>query len=186
MVCSRGEDQILKPVYGQGIFYLFPNGLITYLIIFDYIDPELEYFNLLKNNEDLLDKEIASLKENMQRFLDEEKMLINGKRVKSKVREAWIEIRGDPKRPSIMFLIEMYFEPSLKGRILYEDYYNEETAEYDYTVHWIFPVCIKVLDYNITGYLKLKQGHLEIKVKKGSRTSDYESILFDASSCGGT
>jgi hypothetical protein len=160
-------------------------GRIWYTIIFDYEDPEKEYYELLLRGGEDLRRELKVLKENMQKFLNEEKMLINGEEVKATVRDVWIEVRGDPQRPSLVFLITIPFRLPGNGRMLYEDYYEEERAEYDYVVHWIFPSCIRILDYSMPGKIKISPGRLDVFVKKGTKIPGYESILFDASTCGG-
>jgi hypothetical protein len=175
----------LRAVYGQGFFHLCLKGVIWYTIVFDYEDPDLEYYELLRRGGRELKEELEAVKDNMQKFLDEERMFINGKRVRAIVRDVWIEVRGIPQRPSLVFSVVIPYTPSSRERLLYEDYYEEEVADYDYTVHWIYPECVKVVDYTMSGKVNLSPGHLRVSVRKGTRISDYESILFDISTCGG-
>jgi len=174
----------LRPIYGQGFFHVCLKGVIWYTIVFDYIDPEREYFNLLKRGGRQLRSELESLKSRMQEFMDEERVVINGSRVRPVVEHAWIEVRGDPLRPSIVFSVRIPYEPS-GARLAYEDYYQEEVAEYDYSVHWIYPECVKLVDYDMPGRVSVEPGHLRVDVRKGDRITGYESLIFDTSTCGG-
>ncbi len=175
----------MKPLYGQGFFHLCLPNIIWYTIVFDYKDEEREYYRLMKRGGRRLEEEIAELKKSMQKFLDEELMLINGNPVKPYVKDVWIEIRGEPTRPSIVFSILIPFTSPDGNRIAYEDYYEEEVADYDYVVYWFFPQCVRIIEYNMPGNIELSSGHLRVFVRKGTRIPGYESILFDISTCGG-
>ena len=91
----------------------------------------------------------------MQKLMDEEKIVINGERVRAIVERAYIEVRGEPKRPSVVFITRINYKPE-KGRNVYEDFYEPTVAEYDYTVTWVAPRCVKFLGYEGPGKFKIE------------------------------
>lgn len=171
------------PVYGQGFFYVSLGGVIWYTIIFDYYDEEELYYRLLKRGGQKLREELDELRANMQKLMEEEKIVINGEKVEPVVERAYIEIRGEPVRPSVVFLTRMNFK-HIRGRNVYEDFYEPTKAEYDYTVTWVAPPCTKFVEYEGPGRFTLEGNVLRLYVKRGTKIDGYESIVFDTSTCG--
>jgi len=168
----------IKPLYGQGTFVVCENGYITQEVVFDYIDEGLHYWNLL-SHEDRLNEELNSIVDNMQSFIDEEVVKINGKRVFPKINGVDLGFRGLESRPYIKFYIS--FKGELRrGMNVYEDLYEPEYVEYDYTVTWIFTGNLKVLRaYFGVEYDVLADGKIIIfSMPKGSNTPGYEKIEF--------
>ena len=174
----------MRPVYGQGFFHVCLDGVIWYTIVFEYDDPEREYARLLSIGGLALEEELEGLRSRMQEFIDSEEVYINGKPVRPLVTDAWIELRGDPRRSSVVFRVKMEFTPDPSGRLVYEDYYEEEKAEYDYSVHWIIPECASVVSYEMPGEVRVSRGLLQVYVRRGTRIPGYESIVLDTSNCG--
>jgi len=173
----------VKPVYGQGFFFIGLDGRIWYTIIFDYHDPERYYYELLLKGGKRLSDEEAELRSNMQRLMDEEKVSINGERVRPVVERAFVEVRGSPQRPTIVFIVRMDYKP-IYGRNVYEDFYEKTRAEYDYTVTWGAPPCGFFESYEGPGSFKIEDNILRLKVRSGTRISGYESVVFNLSNCG--
>ncbi len=168
----------VRPLYGQGTFVVCENGYVTQEVIFDYIDKELYYWNLL-GNEDKLNEELNRVANNMQSFIDEEIVKINGRKVYPKV--SWVDLgfRGSENRPYIVFYIN--FKGDLRrGVNIYENIYEPEHVEYDYTVTWVFTGSLKVLgaylgvEYDILADGKI----LTFSTYKGFNTPGYEKIEF--------
>jgi hypothetical protein len=115
----------------------------------------------------------------MQSFLDEEIVRINGKRVFPKVVDVDIGFRGSEDRPYITFYI-MFRGDLRRGVNVYEDTYEPEVSEYDYTVTWVFTGGLTVLRaYLGVNYDILADGKLLIfSVPKGFTTPGYEKIEF--------
>lgn len=86
------------------------------IIIFDYLDKGQYYYKLLKRGGEGLSREIATVWENMQRFMDEEIVRVNGERVRPVLHEVYIALRGSPTRPYITF-IGSFPAPLRPGRI---------------------------------------------------------------------
>jgi len=161
----------VKPIYARGFFNMNSFGEINQLIVFYYYDKD-EYYASLEKEE--VRNEVRKLKENMQYYLDQEVIKINGKRVRAKVLFVRLGLLSI-KYPYVEFLIR--FKGSLKKGINeYEDIYEEEVAEYPYEALWILPG--KVIDYKIAGNVKVKGNILFLKVKKGIKVGGTEKIRF--------
>ncbi len=168
-----------EPIYAQGYFIVHRIGLFNQIVIFDYYDPDQYYWGVLRNAS-RLKREQETLMKNMQYFLDQEKVLINGVETKPVVKNVEIGIRGKPTLSYIVFYIE--FEGELvKGLNIYENLYEEEVSEYDYVVYWIFPWNIRVVEADVgVQYSVLNDGRLLIfHVPKGTRVGGYEKIVFE-------
>ncbi len=154
-------------------------GLFHQILVFDYYDPGHYYMDLL-NKPERFNEELERLTNNMQHYLDEEEIYINGRPSKPRVESTDLVFRGTPVRPSVVFTIT--FRGRLRrGRNVYEEYYEAETLEYDYEAYWLFPPGSKVLEVKVdTRYEVLKPGNrLVIWGRKGERVSGYEMIVFN-------
>jgi len=172
-----------RPLYGQGFFHVCW-GVIWYTIVFDYEDPEGEYWRLLSGDD--WRGEVEVLASRMQGFLDEERILINGEEVRAIVDHAYIDVRGERERSTVAFQARIPYRPR-EGRNTYEDYYEPERAEYPYTVTWIVPACGRIVDYEMPGEARLGGGGrvLEVRVRAGESIPGYESLVFELSDCRG-
>jgi hypothetical protein len=172
----------VRPLYGQGFFSLCPSGILWYTIVFDYADDEHLYERLLSEPGGAA-AEVETLRENMQRFLDEERLVINGAEARARVEHVYIDVRGEPGRATATFLVSIPFRPR-RGRNVYEDYYEPDTAEYPYTVTWILPACARIVEYEMPGHTRLPAHNvLEVRVEPGTRVPGYEALVFDLSEC---
>ncbi|MCS7107933.1 MAG: hypothetical protein RMH77_04190 [Sulfolobales archaeon] len=168
----------VRPIYGQGTFVVCENGDIIQEVIFDYVDDGLYYWGLLSNEEEL-DKELSKVVNNMQSFIDDEVVKINGRRVFPRVIGVDIGFRGFKSRPYITFYIN--FKGDLRSGVnVYEDTYESEYVDYDYTVTWVFTGSLKVLKaYLGVEYDVLAGGKILIfSISKGFNTPGYERIEF--------
>lgn len=166
----------VKPLYATAYFNVSHNE-ISYFLIFDYIDYSYYYRRIL-SKEEYFEKEIKKLSLNMQNFLDEEKVIVNGKRCRPEVKIVDIGFRGNYNRPYITFLIT--FKANIKkGNNFYENEYEPEIAEYDYKAYWYFPSKCKITMVEIGENYKIIDGKiLIIYGEKGNKTSGYEMITF--------
>ncbi|MGB9728471.1 MAG: hypothetical protein ACP5GU_03570 [Thermoprotei archaeon] len=167
----------ITPIYGQGFFTVSNDGLFTQIIVFDYYDPEHYYLSILED-EDKYEDEMQRLIDNMQGFLNEEEILINGIQVQPVVVAINLEHRGEPENPIITFIIN--FKGALKyGMNTFENHYEPEILDYDYTVYWIFPPNMKIVkvepEYNID---ILNNNILIISGHKGEKVDGFERIMF--------
>ncbi len=168
----------VEPIHAQGFFIVSRRGDINQIIIYDYYDPEYYYLKLLHRPMDYVE-EMNRLAANMQYYLDEEEVLINGEKVRPIVKSVSIEHRGFAEIAYITFII--YFKGKFrKGVNTYENKYEAEVAEYDYEVYWIFPPRSKIVEVEVAAeYEVLGDGNILLFwVRKGDKLSGYEKIAF--------
>jgi len=170
------EDRV-RPIHALCFFTVSLLGNINQLIVFDYYDPDKYYASLIER--ELIDEELEAIASKMQDYLDEEKVLINGKRVYPELRYIDLAFRGSLKRPSLYFII--HFKGDFKTGInVYEDYYDREIAEYDYEFYWIFPPGVVIKDIIVDGiYSRIGDNILAVYVDKGTEISGFEKIVFE-------
>ena len=165
------------PIHAQEYFTVSRNGEISQILIFDYDDPAGYYHHLVRTGR--IGRELERMLANMQMFLDEERILVNGVRVHPEVRGIDLNFRGSRRRPSVTFII--FFEaPLRRGLNIYEDYYEDEVAEYDYEIYWAFPPGAKVKQVQMAGeHEVICDGEiLVVWMRRGERTGGYERIEF--------
>jgi len=169
----------LTPKHAIGLFLVRESGLVEQVVIFKYYD-HLEEYRSVVESEERLREERALLARNMQFYLDQEEVFINGERVYPRVVDVEIGFQGDYKHPYILFLIVFRGELR-KGVNVYENRYEPEIAEYDYRVYWVFPQGAKVLSAQrgVPYRLLDKCRILVFDVKAGSRIGGYERIEFE-------
>jgi len=172
-------------VYAQG-FYVVSPGVVNMVIIFDYLDRGQYYAKLLRRGGEELEREISSVWENMQRFMDEEIVRINGQRVRPVIHDVYIALRGGPTRPYITF-IGSFPAPLREGENLYENYYEEEVAGYDYEAVWVLPEGAEVFEWFFGGEVETSEPNiLRVVVAKGTHVGGREYIRFRWRPGGGT
>ncbi|WP_440059160.1 hypothetical protein ACSU1N_05070 [Thermogladius sp. 4427co] len=169
----------LEPIYGYGFFRVDLSGLVDETIVFLYYDPERLYARIRTSKRDL-EKELRTLADNMQYYLDMEKVYINNQRVYPKVEH--VEIGPTVKEEIAYIVYNISFKGILrKGLNTYVDEYEEETSEYEYIVYWLFPEGSRIVrasldvPYNIIMYGR----GLVFKVPKGVRLKGREEIVFE-------
>ena len=167
----------MKPINGYGFFVVSESGVFTHVIIFEYLDKELQYYNLIKD-EVRRAEELAILRENMQEFLNEEEVLINGERSYMRVEDVEVGFAGNKHLPYIQYIVR--FLGSLKkGVNVYEDRYSPERTTYRYSVAWLFPPGTEVLEVKLGTKSVIKKGHiLYVEVPKGTYLNGHEKIVF--------
>ncbi len=151
------------------------SGHVDQVVVYEYVDPA-HYYHQLRGKR--LREELSLIKRNMQYFLDQEKVLINGEDAAPRVVEVSLGFRGTPDRPYLLILIE--FSGILRrGLNVYENMYEEEEAEYDYEVVWMFPPGMGVVEADVgTRYRVINGRILVFRVRKGARVGGYERIVF--------
>ncbi|MGC8570625.1 hypothetical protein [Caldivirga sp.] len=161
----------VKPIYAKGFFTMDLSGTVRQYTVFYYTDPKFYYANL---SEDEYRRELSLLRRNMQQFLDEEVIRINGVRVHAKVVYVNVGLLT-VNLPFIEFLIT--FKGSLRSGVNnYEDEYEEEVTEYPYDILWWLPG--NVVEVSMAGEVNVKGNVLTVKVSEGTRVGGKESITF--------
>lgn len=168
-----------RPIYAQGFFIIHRHGLFNQIVVFDYYDPSNYYYKLIRSKDALIDEK-KNLMDNMQYFLDQEKVLINGKESRPVVKDVEIGVRGRPDISYVIFNIEFYGE-LVRGMNVYENIYEEEEAEYEYIVQWIIPGQGRFIDADLGVAYELRSNSriLLFRVPKGTRVGGYEKIVFE-------
>ncbi len=174
---ERGREEVL-PIHGQGFFTVDRNGLVYQVVVFDYYDPNEYYASLVHRPIDYR-REMERLYASMQALLDSEKVVVNGERVYPEVYSVSFEHRGDPSLVYITFII-MFQAPIRRGENVYENWYEEEEAEYDYEVYWVFPPGSLVEEVTTrTEYEVLGDDNIVLMwARKGDKVGGYERIKF--------
>lgn len=169
----------VKPVYAQAFFHWYVDGFVRQVMVFEYLDRDEYYFELSRHR-DLVAKELEEVRENMQRLLDEEIVRINGVRVKPVVRFVELGFRGSRTRPFFLFVIT-FDAPIRKGENLYEDFYEETVAEYDYEFMWFLPLGSDIVGYEFGGGEAelIDRNVIRVRVSKGAKVGNYEWIRFN-------
>ncbi len=167
---------MVKPIYASAIFSVSRSG-IAYTLIFDYIDPA-GYYREILGDEGLKTEEIERLGSNMQRYLDEEEIIINGSPARAEVVYIDIGFRGGHDKPFILFLILIDAEIR-RGVNVYENRYEPEVFEYDYSAYWIFPRSSRIMEVVMSGEIAIKNNIVIIRGSRGDIASGYEKIRFE-------
>jgi len=169
-------SKMVKPVYASAYFNVSLDG-IRYTLVFDYIDPA-GYYRRVLGDEELRERELETVADNMQGFLDEEEILVNGERVRAEVVLADIGFRGEPGRVYILFIIDIACRLR-RGANIYENRYEPEEFEYDYSAYWIFPRGSKIHEALLGGSTKVVGNVVVVHGSKGDISPGYERIRFD-------
>ncbi len=168
----------IRPIYGQGFFHVDGSGAFTQVVVFDYYDPA-HYYAEVVSSPTRFKSEVEALKNNMQFYLDQEKVVVNGERVRPRVVSVEVGLRRLKRIAYAAFVIE--FEGQLKsGLNIYENYYEEEYVGYDYAVYWFFPRGSKVIQVDLgVNYSLINDRIMFFKVPKGAYIRGCERIMFE-------
>jgi len=169
-------SRMVKPIYASAYFYVSPDG-IRYTLVFDYLDPG-GYYRKVLGDEELRERELETIVGNMQGFLDKEEILVNGERVRAEVVLADIGFRGEPGRVYILFIIDIACRLK-RGVNVYENSYEPEEFEYDYSAYWVFPHGVKIYEALLGGSTRVVGRVIVVSGFKGDLSPGYERIRFD-------
>lgn len=165
----------MKPIYAYGYFVVSPTGDFHQITIYEYVDAEEELARALRSRPK---EEVEAMRNNMQSFLDEEVVKVNGVVTKPKVLLVNAGFRGSLKRPFIEFLIH-FSGDLIEGNNTYENLYEPEVTTYDYSVVWVFPRNFEVVEADVGVEYEVKPRNvLRFSVKKGFKIPGYEKIVF--------
>lgn len=168
----------VEPMHAIGIFSVSRRLEVYQTIIFEYLDLD-RYFTSIIDNFSRLEKELSILAHNMQVFLDKEEIVINGERVRPRVIGVDIGFKGEPEEPYVAYFIFFKGKP-VKGMNYYENIYEEEVAEYPFSVYWYFPPSAKIIEVEASGETEIVGDNiLIIRVNEGNKISGYEKIVFE-------
>ncbi len=174
----KRASEAVKPLHAHEFMLVSSDGVFNQILNFDYHDPFGFYRSLLKDEEQYY-MEMSRLIWNMQSLLDEEEVKVNGKKCRPEVLTVTLDFRGSENLPCITFFVQ--FKADLKvGMNVYECFYNEEVAEYDYEAYWVFPPGFKVVDVDVKTEKDLvTENVLVLWARVGDSVGCYEKVAFN-------
>ncbi len=166
----------MKPIYSHGFFHVCEAGTLIQEIIFQYLDKDMVFWNALQGGG--VEEEINKLKENMQGFLEEERILINGKKSEPEVLAVFPGFLGSRRRPYVRYVI-MYPAHFRKGINTYIDEYEPVMSDYPYGVIWVFPKGTELLEVEMGVPYEVRPPNvLHFRVKRKVYLPGRERIVF--------
>ncbi len=167
----------VEPLHAIGLFTVTRRLEVYQVLVFEYYDPD-QYYAQLMDDVEQLENELESLASSMQKFLDEEEVVLNGERVRPRVVGVDIGFKGTPEEPFVTFFIFFKGKPR-RGLNYYENIYSGEEAEYPYAAYWFFPPGSKIAEVEVSGRSEIINDNiLVIRVEEGDRIAGYEKIVF--------
>lgn len=165
------------PTSASCYFSVSRTGEFHQFLVYDYYDPKGCYARLL-NKPKKCREELRRLCTNMQYFLDQEEVRVNGVRVYPRVVTAYISHRGFMDTPYIAWIVT--FKGKLrKGLNVFENTTEREVAEYDFEIVWQFPRRSRIVMVKIsTESQVIAKRTLYVLARKGEVVGGYERIEF--------
>lgn len=170
----------IRPVFGQGVYYIASSGTIFHTVVYEYYDEAKEYYSLLKSGMHALEEE--RLKKAMQDLLGNDKVIVNGVQASPRVIDARIESRGYKRLSSATFHILIGYKP-LEGRNVLEVFYEPTKAEYSYVIDWIVDKCMTIVELDTDGIVESTERTARVRVRKGEKLRGHEALIFDKRKC---
>ncbi len=170
-------SDMVEPVHADSFFSVSQTGEIHERLNFEYLDMS-RYYRKVIRDEKLLAKEVEKLADNMQYFLDKERVEINGERVKSRVDYCDIFLKGDTDVVSVIYLID-FSGKFVKGQNVIETWLEEEQAPYDFEILWRFPVGTKIIEIETTMEFDIYDDIISLWAVDGDDVGGYEKIVFE-------
>jgi hypothetical protein len=170
-------SDMVEPVHASSFFSVSQTGEIHEQLSFEYLDIE-GYYRKVIRDEKLLAKEVEKLVDNMQYFLDKERVEINSERVKSRVDYCDIFLKGDTDVVSVIYLID-FTGKFTDGRNVIETWLEEEQAPYDFEILWRFPLGSKIVEVETIMEFEIYNDIISLWAMDGDEVGGYEKIVFE-------
>lgn len=166
-----------KPI--EAISYFWISKFIIQQIIFKYYDPEMNYRRMEEEND--LEDELQSIKENMQFFIDQDSFYLNNKLLSFSVEEVRLEYKdkNNYHYPILKFRIKSLetINISRKEKNFIDLDAEIEIAEYPITIHWFAPKKF----FEIQSGMKItesEKNRLVLSAEPGMVVGGQEKIAF--------
>ncbi len=172
---TNSED-FVEPIHAESFFSVSATGEIHERLSFEYLDLE-GFYKQVTQDEKLLEKEIAKLSNNMQYFLDEERVEINEQRVKSMVQYTDIFLKGSSQVVAIVYLID-FAGVFHKGGNKIQTWLEEEEAPYDFEIIWRFPYGTQIVEIDSKLDHEIYNDFVVLWALEGDRVGGYELMEF--------
>jgi hypothetical protein len=176
MVLEEFLSDSVEPIHADSFFSVSKTGEIHERLCYEYFDPERFYWKVV-NDDDLLREEVQKIADNMQYYLDEERVEINGDQVKSQVKYADIFLKGKSDVVAILFLIDFagQFNDDI-NRI--ETWLEEEEAPYDFEIIWRFPAGTELIEIDTLLDYEIYNDIVTLWAFSGQQVGGYERMEF--------
>jgi len=173
-------SDMVEPVHASSFFSVSRIGEFHEQLNFEYLDMA-GYYRKVVREENLLAKEVEKLADNMQYFLDKERVEINSERVKSQVDFCDIYLKGQTDVVSVIYLID-FTGKFVNGQNVIETWLEEEQAPYDFEILWRFPIGTKIIEVETTMDFDIYDDIISLWAIDGDDVGGYEKIIFELSS----
>ncbi len=175
----------MRPIHAQGYYNVYLHGRewrIWEVVNYYYYDEEAKLSELVHRPKDYVN-EIERAWEAMQKALDEEKVKINGERVRVLVKNTSMEFVNFAEIPYYTFILE-FKGPYRDGVNCFENEFEAGRAEYDYEAFWLLPPGWTFVEVNTSCEYDLpdEEGRiLMLWCRKGDKIKGYEKICWERS-----
>jgi len=174
---EKALSELVEPVHADSFFSVSRLGEVHERLCYEYLDPE-GYYRRVIRDEKLFRKEIEKLSDNMQYFLDQERVEINSKQVKSQVDYCDIFLKGTTEVVAVIYLID-FTGRFQKGMNKIETWLEEEEAPYDFEIIWRFPVGTHIKEIETTLEFEIYGDLVTLWAQEGDEVGGYEKMVFD-------
>ncbi len=170
-------SNLVEPIHANSFFSVSKTGEIHERLEYEYSDPE-RYYRRVIRDDDLLRREVTNLATNMQFFLDEERVEINGERVKSRVIYTDIFLKGSSDVVSVVYLID-FAGRFQEGSNSIQTWLEEEEAPYDFEIMWRFPAGTSILLVDTMLDYEVYDDIIVLWTMEGEHVGGYERMDFE-------
>ena len=177
-VNRRIEEDIFDSAYELELKH---DCIIDVIIISDPVLKEnisaLPIYEKILENEAALQNEIELIHANMAEFLAAEKVYINGNRVEQEIIHVDIGLRGRPDMVFFQWVIKFSGKTLKEINSLVSDV-EEELAEYDIEVMYLFPAKTRILEVSTPMEYEIRGPLLFVWGQKGDTLGGHEEVHF--------
>ncbi|MFX1561965.1 MAG: hypothetical protein ACFFDP_01525 [Promethearchaeota archaeon] len=166
----------IEPIFASSIFTISMRCQVYQVLCYDYADSDGLYAQILQD-EEAFAKETEMLRENMKRFLDAEKVYINGERVQQQILHVDIGLRGAADLPYIQWVIFFQGSPKKGENVLASDV-EEEIVEYDLEVLYLLPRGTGIIQVQTPMEYEVREHLLFVWSRKGDKVGGHEEVVF--------
>jgi hypothetical protein len=174
---EKALSELVEPVHADSFFSVSRSGEVHERLSYEYLDPD-GYYRRVIRDEKLLRKEVEKLVDNMQHFLDQERVEINSERVKSQVDYCDIFLKGATEVVAVVYLID-FVGRFREGANKIETWLEEEEAPYDFEILWRFPVGTNIREIETTLDFEIYGDLVTLWAQEGDEVGGYERMEFD-------
>lgn len=168
--------EMVEPLHAESFFSVARSGEIHERLNFEYLDMS-NYYRRVLRDESLLREEIEKLVNNMQFFLDKERVEINGEKVRSQVDYCDIYLKGDSDVVSIIYIID-FAGRFTKDENVIETWLEEEEAPYDFEIIWRFPIGTRIVEVETNLEFDVYDDIISLWAMDGDEVGGYEKLVF--------